>query len=57
MILILDLEDFEEQITELIDSVEKTLTTELTRLRGTERIEVGSALLTLEMPVFEKSSY
>lgn len=37
---LLDLEDFEEQITELIDSVEKTLTTELTRLRGTERIEV-----------------
>ena len=49
--LSIDLEDFEEQITELLDSVEKTLTAELTRLRGTERIEVTSLAFTIEMSI------
>ena len=36
----IDLEDFEEQIQQLLSSVESSLTSELNKIRGTERIEV-----------------
>ena len=38
--MMIDLQDFEDQITELINGVETVLTSEISRLKGTERVEV-----------------
>ena len=35
-----DIEEFDEQISELLDAVQKTLQNELGRLKGSEKAEV-----------------
>lgn len=43
--LILDLEDFEDQIKELLDSVQKVLEKDMPKLQGQERVEVHKLLM------------
>jgi hypothetical protein len=43
------LEDFEEQIQQLLGGVESALTLELPKLKGTERIEVNTLIIIQKM--------